>query len=80
MAQDLDQFFKEIFGEQLTRLTSFSTEQMGKLTSKMQELAREAVKDELTKLHTEISELRARVARLETERAQAAADSVQPSF
>lgn len=75
MAQDLDQFLKEIFGEPLSRLTTFSSEKMQQLTAKMQEMAREAVKDELTKLHTEVADLRARVARLESERVQAAADS-----
>lgn len=76
MAQDLDQFFKEIFGEPLSRLSSFSSEQMQRLNNKLQELAKEAVKDELAKLHTEIGELRTRLARLESERAEQAADSV----
>ncbi len=76
MAQDLDQFFKEIFGEPLSRLSTFSSEQMQRLNNKLQELAKEAVKDELAKLHTEIGELRARLARLESERAERAADSV----
>ena len=80
MAQDLDQFLKEVFGEPLSRLTSFSTEQMQRLTTKLQELAREAVKEELGKMHTDLADLRARVARLESERVQAAADSVQSSF
>ena len=80
MAQDLEQFLKEIFGEPISRLTTFSSEKMQRINNKLQELAREAVKDEFTKLHTEIADLRARVARLEAERAQAAADSVQPSF
>jgi len=76
MSQDLDQFLKEIFGEPLSRLSSFSTEQMQRLTNKLQDLAKEAVKDELAKLHTEIGELRARLARLESERTERAADSV----
>ena len=76
MSQDLEQFLKEIFGEPLSRLSSFSTEQMQRLTNKLQELAKEAVKEELAKLHTEIGELRERLARLESERAERAADSV----
>jgi predicted nuclease with TOPRIM domain len=80
MAQDLEQFLREIFGEPLNRLTQFQSEQMQRLMNKLQEIAREAVKDELTRLHTEVSDLRTRVARLESERAQAAADSVQTSF
>lgn len=80
MAQDFEQFLREIFGEPLSRLTSFSSDQMQRLSTKLHEIAREAVKEELTRLHTEVGELRTRVARLETERAQAVADSVQPSF
>lgn len=80
MAQDFEQFLREIFGEPLNRLTNFSTEQMQRLNAKLQELAREAVKDEFVKLQTEINELRSRVAVLESERAQAAADSIQTSF
>lgn len=80
MAQDLEGFLKEVFGEPLKSLTTFSSEQMQRLNSKLQELAKEAVREEFTKLHTEIGDLKARIARLEAERAQAAADSVQPSF
>ncbi len=76
MAQDLEQFLKEIFGEPLSRLSSFSSEQMQRVTTKLQEMAREAVKDEFAKLQGEITELRARVARLESERAEAAAEQV----
>jgi predicted nuclease with TOPRIM domain len=80
MAQDFEQFLREVFGEPLNRLTQFSSDKMQQLNAKLQELAREAMKEELLKLHTEIADLRNRVARLESERAQAAADSVQPSF
>ena len=80
MAQDLEQFLREVFGDSLDRLNQFQSGQMQRLTNKLQEIAREAVKDELTRLHAEVSDLRSRVARLETERAQAAADSVQTSF
>jgi predicted nuclease with TOPRIM domain len=80
MPQDFEQLLKDIFGEPLSRLTQFQSDQLGKLTSRLQEIAREAVKDDLTKLHTEIGELRSRLARLEQERAQAAADSLQDSF
>ncbi len=76
MAQDFEQFLREIFGEPLNRLTNFSSEQMQRLNGKLQELAREAVKDELTRLHTELNEVRNRVAVLEAERAEAAADKV----
>ena len=80
MAQDLESLLRDVFGEPLAKLNQFQSEQMKKLMTKVQEIAREAVKDELTKLHTEVGDLRARLARLEAERAQAAADSVEPSF
>ena len=77
MAQDFEQLFKDIFGEPLSRLTQFQSEQLGKLTTRLQEIAREAVKEDFTKLHTEIGELRTRLATLEKERAQHAADSLE---
>ena len=80
MAQDLESLLRDVFGEPLAKLNQFQSEQMKKLMTKVQEIAREAVKDELTKLHTEVGDLRTRLARLESERAQAAADSVEPSF
>ena len=80
MAQDLESLLKEVFGEPIAKLNQFQSDQMKRLMSKLQEIAREAVKDELGKLHTEIGDLRTRLARLEAERAQAAADSVETSF
>ena len=80
MAQDFEALLKDIFGEPLSRLTQFQSEQMGKLTARLQEIAREAVKDELTKLHTEVADLRTRLTVLEEERAQNAADSLEQSF
>ncbi|HET7433650.1 MAG TPA: hypothetical protein VFN10_02940 [Thermoanaerobaculia bacterium] len=80
MAQDFETLLKDIFGEPLSRLSQFQTDQVGKLTAKLQEIAREAVKDELGRLTTEIGELRTRLAVLEEERAQKAADSLEASF
>ena len=80
MAQDFEQLLKDIFGEPLSRLTQFQSDQMGKLTAKLQEIAREAVKEELTRMHGEIGELRSRLTVLEQERAQNAADSLEQSF
>lgn len=80
MAQDFEQLLKDVFGEPLSRLTQFQSDQLGKLTSRLQEIAREAVKDDFTKLHAEVNELRARLATLERERAQHAADSLEQSF
>jgi len=55
-------------------------DQLAKVNSRLHDLARDAVKDELAKLHQEIGELRARVARLEQERAEKAAESLEASF
>jgi phage shock protein A len=80
MPTDLEQLLREVLGDSLNRLNQFQSDQIKRLQSKLQELAREALKDELTRLHSEIAELRSRVAILEAERAQAAADSIQSSF
>ena len=80
MAQDFEALLKEIFGEPLSRLTQFQSDQLGKVVNRVQEIAREAVKDDLTRLTQEVTELRTRLARLEEERAQAAADSLGTSF
>ena len=70
MAQDLEGLIRDIFGN----VTKFSTDQMTRLNAKVNELAREALNDELTKIHTEIAELRSRVSVLEAERVQASAE------
>lgn len=80
MANDFEHMFREIFGEQINRFTSFQSEQMGRVVSKVQDIAREAVKEEFTRMQTELAELRARVAVLEAERAQAASDGLDASF
>jgi uncharacterized protein YPO0396 len=80
MPTDFEQLLREVFGDSLNRLNQFQSEQMKRLQAKVQEFVRESVKEELTKLHAEVAELRSRVAVLEAERAQAAADSVESSF
>jgi predicted nuclease with TOPRIM domain len=80
MPTDFEQLLKDVFGEPLARLGELSRDQGQKLQTKLQELAREAVKDELTRLHSEVAELRSRVATLEAERARNAAESIQSSF
>jgi chemotaxis regulatin CheY-phosphate phosphatase CheZ len=80
MAQDFETLLKDIFGEPLSRLTQFQSDQVGKLTSRLQDMAREAVKEDIGKLQTEVAELRTRLARIEQERAQAAAESLETSF
>jgi uncharacterized protein YPO0396 len=80
MAQDFEQLLKDVFGEPLSRLNQFQSDQLGKLTSRLQEIAREAVQEDITRLTNELADLRAHVAKLEEERAQAAADSLETSF
>ncbi len=80
MAQDFETLLKDIFGEPLSRLTQFQSDQLGKLTARLQEIAREAVKEDFTKMQQELTDLRSRLARIEQERAQAAADSLETSF
>ena len=72
MAQDFEQFVKDVFGN----ISQFSTDQLSRLNAKITELAREALKDDLTKLYGEIAELRARVAELEADRIAASAEQV----
>ena len=72
MPSDFEQMMRDVFGG----LTQFSSEQIKRLQAKSQEFAREAIKDELTKLHAEIADLRSRVATLEAERVRAAAETV----
>ena len=80
MAQDFETLLKDIFGEPISRLSQFQSDQLGKLTSRLQEIAREAVKEDFTKMQQELADLRSRLARIEQERAQAAADSLETSF
>ena len=80
MATDFEQLLRDLFGNSVDRLQKFEADQVKRLQTKLQELAREALKDELTRLHTEVADLRSRVAVLEAERARAASDSIQASF
>jgi hypothetical protein len=76
MPQDFEQFLKEVFGESWAKLSQFQADKVSKITSRLQEIARDAVKDEFTKLHSEIADLRARVAKLEAERVEAVSEQV----
>jgi polyhydroxyalkanoate synthesis regulator phasin len=80
MPTDFEQALKDIFGEPLNRLGELSREQKQKLQTRLQEYVRECMREEVSRLHTEIAELRARVATLESERAQNAAESLESSF
>jgi predicted nuclease with TOPRIM domain len=76
MPNDFEQLLKDVFGDSLDRLTQFSSEQKQRLQSRLQDVAREALKDELTKLHAEVNDLRERVAALEKEKIDDAAETV----
>jgi len=80
MAQDFEQMLKELFGESWTKFSQFQGAQSKKLTDKIHEIVREAMKDDLARLTTEVADLRQRLATLEAERAQAASDSLDSSF
>jgi polyhydroxyalkanoate synthesis regulator phasin len=80
MPQDFEQLLKDLFGEPLSRLSDFQSAQMQKVMTKLQEIAREAVREELTRMQNEVTDLRSRVAKLESERAEQAAESLEPSF
>jgi polyhydroxyalkanoate synthesis regulator phasin len=80
MPTDFEQLLKDVFGESINRLNTFQSDQMKRLQSKLQEMAREAIKEDLARLQGEITDLRARLVTLEAERAQTAADSIGSSF
>lgn len=79
MAQDFESMLREVLGDSWNKLTQFQSDQVKKLTTRFSELTHEALKDELTRLNGEIADLRTRVAQLEAERAEKAAESVLPS-
>jgi hypothetical protein len=73
---ELDQFIREVFGDSVARLSQFQGDQMKKVVAKVQEIAREGVKDEVARLQSEVTDLRSRVAMLEAERVEKAAEEV----
>jgi len=76
MPNDFEQLLKDLFDEPLNRLSQFSSEQSQRIQTRLQDFIREAVKEELAKLHAEVTDLRTRVAELEKERVEGAADAV----
>jgi uncharacterized protein YPO0396 len=80
MPTDLEQLLKDLFGDSLNRLNQFQMDQVKRLQAKLQEIAHDALKDELAKIHAELNTLRERVTALEAERAEAAAESLESSF
>jgi hypothetical protein len=78
MAESFEQTLRDLFGESVDKIKGFQSEQVGKLTAKIQEVAREAVKPELARMQSEISDLRTRIAGLEAEKARAAEEGLEP--
>ena len=79
MAQDFESMLREVLGDSWNKLTQFQSDQVKKLTNRFSDLTREALKEALVRLNGEINDLRERVAKLEAERAEKAAESVLPS-
>jgi len=80
MADSFEQMLREIFGESFSRWTEFQKDQVRKLTGKLHDVAREALRDELDRMEHQLAELRERVTVLETERAKQAAEGLESSF
>jgi septal ring factor EnvC (AmiA/AmiB activator) len=76
MAQDFESALRELFGDSWNKLTQFQSDQVKKLTTRFSELSREALKEELSRLNGDLADLRARVAKLEAERAEKANELV----
>ena len=80
MATDFEQLLKELLGDSMSKFSQFQGEQTKRISAKLHDLAREALKDEFSSLHTELADLRQRVMKLETERVQQAAESTETTF
>lgn len=76
MAENFEQMLKEIFGESFNKISQFQSDKVKQLMDRVREMAREAIKDDLTRLEGEITTLRERVTTLEAERAEKAAEGV----
>jgi predicted nuclease with TOPRIM domain len=74
MAQDFESMLRDVLGDSWNKLTQFQGDQVKKLTNRFGDLTREALKDELARLNSEIKELSDRVAKLELERAERAGE------
>jgi len=68
MAQDFDQMFKDVLGDSWNKLTKFQTDQLQKITDRVEGMAREAMKPEIDRLSAEVADLRARIITLEQQR------------
>ena len=73
---EIEQMLREILGEGWSKLNQFQTDQVKKITSRVQDIAREAVKEDIARLTQEVAELRARLTTIEAERIEASAEQV----
>ena len=78
MAETFEQMLRDIFGDSVSRLSQFQSDQMKRLMDRFRDMAREALKDDVARMQAEILELRERVTTLERERAEKAAEGVEP--
>ncbi len=77
---EFETMLKDLLGGPLSRLDQMQKEQINRLMAKAQDLAREAVREDLQRLTSDVADLRARIARLEAERAESASESVEGGF
>ncbi len=68
MAQDFEQMLKDVLGDSWNKLTKFQTDQLQKLTDRVEGMARDAMKPEIDRLSAEIADLRERITALEPQR------------
>lgn len=74
---EFETMLKDLLGGPLNRLDQLQKEQLNRVVAKAQDLAREAVREDLQRLSTEVADLKSRLARLEAERAEQASESVE---
>ena len=77
---EFESMLRDLLEGPLGRLDKMQKEQVSRLMAKAQDLAREAVREDLQRLTADVEDLRARLARLEAERAEQAAESVEGGF
>lgn len=76
MASEWENLLRELFGDSIGRVSEFREEQVRKIEAKIQEIAHEGLRDEFNLLSNEILDLKRRLASLEAERADNAAEGV----
>ena len=77
---EFDQLLKEIMGDSWDKFSTFRDDQKGRMNQKIRELARAALHEDLTRMNNEIADLRKRMEQMEADRAETAAERVEPNF